>query len=103
MSTCIGKRRVFEKGPEDILRRLVCHNLAGEKCNHFRHQARGSVRRAGGFVVTGNPLAIPNSQSSPLRAVRADLTRIGQYDEEGPGSADPSGEDRSLAATGRRD
>jgi hypothetical protein len=96
-------------------RRLLDRGREGwaAKCD-VRTTSCASPFQAGGIVlflrtlrlwsrVTGNPLAIPNSRSWPVFAVRADLTRIGQYDGQGPGSADPSGEDRSLAATGRQD
>src|SRR5712692_5410763 len=40
---------------------LVTHNLSDDKHHDCRPHARGSVRRASGFVLTGNPEVIDGS------------------------------------------
>jgi hypothetical protein len=53
---------------------LVTHNLSKRRFQHCRHHPRGSVRRASGFVLTGNPHLIGLKEGLPT--IREDIAIV---------------------------
>jgi hypothetical protein len=56
-------------GHEDL---LVTHNLSEGKTHEPRPYLRGSVRRASGFVLTGNPEVMPHALMTSNRLIAGD-------------------------------
>src|SRR6266566_1956913 len=53
---------------------LVTHNLSERKYHHCSHHPRGSVRRASGFVLTGNP-EVATSHLCAVDSLQKDTSR----------------------------